>query len=112
MRTSATHFKGIDGEPLGGNSFGPGFSIGWQNGPVTGRDAEGQPRFNGAVPEGVIDALIGRLEFIQQTTAKCPENGEALTSLRAALASLLSKSKKPSAPKIQIVGALPQSLKT
>lgn len=35
--------------------------------------------------EGVIEGVIGRLEFYQSTQFACDENAEALVHLRAAL---------------------------
>jgi hypothetical protein len=38
MRTQviANHFSDADGNPAGGTTFGQGFCIGWQNGPLGG----------------------------------------------------------------------------
>jgi len=97
------HWKDEAGNPAGGVTFGNGFAISWQNGPL-GRHAddcvpplqgaaEGQGGQcapgctrrapNGAFVEDVIRAAIGRLEFYQEGPFACEMNEAALTCLRA-----------------------------
>lgn len=70
-----------NGNPAGGTTDGIGFAIEWQNGPFMGTD-ETQ---TGAVVEGVIEAVLGRLEWYQSTKFKCRENALAITKLEEAL---------------------------
>lgn len=76
------HWKNTEGHPAGGVSTGTGFTISWQNGPL-GRGVD-RIEPNGAFVEGVIGAVIGRLEFYQGSQFKCEENEKALNALRAA----------------------------
>lgn len=88
---SQVHFHDDQGRPDGGHSFGVGFAIAWQRGPL-GRGAERKPP-NGAFVEDVIDAVIGRIEFYQASEFACAENAEALEALKAAAAWLDSRTK-------------------
>ena len=72
-----------DGNPAGGFTSGLGISISWQNGPL-GRGPE-QIEANGAFVEGIIEAVIGRLEYYQTSKFKCQENALAITKLQEAL---------------------------
>lgn len=65
------------GNPTGGYSVGPGYSITWQNG------IEDE---NGAHIEDVIQACIERLRFFQDSKFACRENSETLVCLEEALA--------------------------
>ena len=64
--------------PRGGQAYGMGFSIHWQDGPIN-RETGGKP--NGAFVEDVLEALISRLRFFQGGPMHCPENELALQSL-------------------------------
>lgn len=94
-------FTDADGNPAGGQTFGPGFSIAWQNGPLaTGVDQveciiedpdhDGPCRRdpNGAFVETIIAAAKDRLEFYQSSKFACDTNAEAIAALDAALAAL------------------------
>lgn len=85
------HFNDEQGRPEGGHSFGVGFSIAWQRGPL-GRGSERKAP-NGAFVEDVLAAVIGRLEFYQRSEFACTENAEALEALMAAAAWLDSRTK-------------------
>lgn len=101
MRTGLVvqrHWSDAEGRPEGGTTYGPGFAIGWQRGPL-GRHAdqctEGQcaPKCtrvpqNGAFVEDVIAAAIGRIEHYQQSQFACADNAEALDHLYRALEAL------------------------
>lgn len=78
------HWKNEAGRPVGGTTYGTGFAISWQNGPLVaeGDDVRREP--NGAFVEDVITAAIGRLEFFQSTEFACGENSSALGHLYAA----------------------------
>ena len=78
------HRVDADGNPAGGNSFGIGFWIGWQNGPI---NEPGGGR-NGAFVEDIIAAAVDRIGFYQETRFVCDENEEALDHLYAAQSAL------------------------
>jgi hypothetical protein len=72
--------------PEGGQTYGPGFAIAWQRGPL-GRGEDRKPQ-NGAFVEDVIKAAIDRIECYQASKFKSEYNATALEHLRAAVASL------------------------
>lgn len=76
-------FTDADGAPAGGQTFGPGFAIAWQNGPL-GRGTE-RKEPNGAFVETIIAAARDRLEFYQRGKFACKPNAEAIELLNAAL---------------------------
>jgi hypothetical protein len=88
------HYCDTNGNPAGGRSKGIGFDIEWQHGPLGRGDDRKDP--NGAFVEGVLQAVIGRLQFYQNTRVAdgatppyakfaCRENAIALTHLETAL---------------------------
>lgn len=99
---TSDHRNDQDGNPAGGCTFGTGFTISWQNGPL-GRHAdeclemepphdcaEGCTRRdpNGAFVEDVIDACMDRLAYYQNSRFACRENQDAMDHLLAALDAL------------------------
>lgn len=78
-----THWNDANGNPAGGSTFGDGFAISWQNGPL-GR-GEDRKAANGAFVENIIVAAIGRLEYYQASRFNCQENADALAHLKSAL---------------------------
>ena len=115
MRTAITceHWNDANGNPAGGNAFGPGFAIGWQHGPL-GRHVPGPagcavqsiPRHgqgcvagctrraqNGAFVEDVIEAAADRLRYYQSGRFACDENATALAHIEAALRVLDGRTK-------------------
>ena len=89
-----------NGNPAGGNYYGRGIDIDWQDGPLatTVLDSEGLPHRlpeiqNGAFVEGVINAAIHRLAFYQRSQFACAENAEAIRHLSAAKAELNKRTK-------------------
>lgn len=82
----AEHWTDQDGNPAGGVSFGKGFAISWQNGPLGRGNDRKEP--NGAFVEDVIQAVIGRIEFYQSTKFACERNELALQALKGAAAEL------------------------
>lgn len=84
MKTEITqnHFNDAHDRPEGGQTFGQGFAIAWQRGPL-GRDEQRIPA-NGAFVEDIIQAAIGRLEFYQASEFSCQENAAALDHLYSA----------------------------
>jgi hypothetical protein len=95
----SNHFTDSQGNPSGGTTFGNGFAIGWQNGPL-GRDADRQEP-NGAFVEDVIGAAIDRIEFYQRSKFKCDRNTKTLERLRAALESHESRTAEREARKVE-----------
>ena len=93
------HFTDANGNPAGGSTFGPGFAISWQNGPL-GRDGE-RKEPNGAFVENVIAAAIGRLEFYQSSRFRCDENARALTYLRSALQECNARTQRRESRKVE-----------
>jgi hypothetical protein len=77
------HWSDESGIPAGGATFGRGFAISWQNGPL-GRDPERQEP-NGAFVEDIIIAAADRLEYYQRSRFVCQHNAEAMHHLAAAL---------------------------
>lgn len=80
------HFKDKDGNPAGGTTYGVGYAIGWQHGPLGRGEARKEP--NGAFVEEIIEAAIDRLVFYQQSKFTCFANQWAINSLRTALGHL------------------------
>lgn len=105
----AEHWAGREGNPEGGTTYGPGFAISWQNGPL-GRHVPGcqssdggfrcwnnpvpgctRKHENGAFVETIIAAARDRLEYYQSSKFKCGENAEAILHLNNALTALNSR---------------------
>ena len=78
----ATNFNDDNDNPAGGTVVGLGFTIVWQNGPL-GRGAE-RMRPNGAFVEDIIDAVISRIKYYQDSKFACEENADALIALEQA----------------------------
>ena len=85
-------FSDADGCPEGGVTYGAGFSISWQRGPL-GRGEDRQLP-NGAFVETIIGAAIDRLEFYQRSRFNCEENAQALSHLYLAIRRLQDRTKK------------------
>lgn len=86
------HWKDSNGNPTGGCTYGVGFAISWQNGPL-GRDAD-RKEPNGAFVEDVLDAVRERIEFYQASQFACQENWDALTHIYQAMACLDKRTKE------------------
>jgi len=80
---SYEHWTDASGNPAGGVTFGNGFCISWQNGPL-GRD-EGRKPANGAFVEDIIQATIDRIKFYQSGKFASEFNRLALEDLHEAL---------------------------
>lgn len=87
MRTkiNTEHWVDENGNPAGGSSYGPGFAISWQNGPL-GRD-EDRKEPNGAFVENIIAAAIDRIEFYQDSKFASETNAYTIKHLKMALKS-------------------------
>ena len=86
---TSNHFNDKDDNPGGGSTFGCGFAIEWQNGPL-GRDAD-RVVPNGAFVEDVIAAAKDRIEYYQSSQFACEENAKAIVHLDKALAYLADR---------------------
>ena len=85
------HWDDANGNPCGGNTFGNGFAIGWQHGPL-GRGTE-RKEPNGAFVEDVLAAVIDRIEYYQRGKFASTFNEAALRHLRDAATALNNRTK-------------------
>lgn len=92
-------FSDESGNPYGGCTFGTGFTISWQRGPL-GRDGERQ-KPNGAFVEDIISAAKDRIEFYQKSKFACEENAAAIEHLEAALGFLHQRTMKREYRKVE-----------
>lgn len=88
------HWDDENGNPAGGSSFGSGFAISWQNGPLGKEGSPERTGPNGAFVEDVIDAVIARIEYYQFSKFNCEENARALLHLQKAAEALDSRTKR------------------
>ncbi len=88
---TSNHFTDANDNPAGGTTYGVGFAIGWQNGPL-GR-GEDRKTPNGAFVEDIIDVAADRIRFYQNSRFNCEENRQALEHLESALAILNERTK-------------------
>ena len=72
-----------EGRPEGGVSFGPGFTISWQKGPLGKGIDRVEP--NGAFVKSVLLAVQDRIKFYQTTQFWSYENAEAIEHIEEAL---------------------------
>ena len=107
------HWNDVNGNPEGGTTFGNGFAIGWQHGPL-GRHAPGcipervnladtdhavcvdgctRRDPNGAFVEDIIEAAADRIRYYQASRFASDYNAKALEHLEAALAALYQRTK-------------------
>jgi hypothetical protein len=96
---TSNHFTDKNGCPSGGTTYGNGFAIGWQNGPL-GRGPEREPA-NGAFVEDIIAAAIDRLQHYQSSRFNCIENGIAIDRLNDALFALNERTKRREAAGVE-----------
>ena len=83
------------GNPAGGYSLGPGFGIAWQYGVIAEKGV------NGASIEDIIEALIERVKFLNDSAFKCIENERTLEHLTSALRAQLDRTNKRKARKVE-----------
>jgi len=86
------HWNDANGNPAGGSTYGPGFAISWQNGPLGRGEERKEP--NGAFVENVIKAVKDRIDYYQASKFACEENAKAAEHLQAALDILNSRTAK------------------
>lgn len=85
---SSHQFSDSNGNPAGGSTYGDGFSISWQNGPLGAPDDPERKEPNGAFVETVIAAAKDRIEFYQRSKFASEDNAEAIDFLNEALTAL------------------------
>lgn len=83
---NSAHWNDANGAPAGGATYGRGFAISWQNGPL-GRGAD-RKEPNGAFVEHIIEAALDRLEYYQNSPFASDYNRRAITGLQDALRAL------------------------
>lgn len=93
------HWTDDDLNPAGGSTFGNGFAISWQNGALGRGENRREP--NGAFVEDVIQAVIGRIEFYQDSKFACQENAAALEYLKSAANVLDERTKNREARQVE-----------
>lgn len=100
---SVKDFHRVDahGKPDGGQTWGQGFTIAWQAGPLGSPDDPSRKPPNGAFVEDIIEAAVKRLQFYQTTDFKCDENQEALSYLYKAQCTLAARTKKRTERKVE-----------
>ena len=99
MTIKENHWSDENGTPMGGCSYGRGFTISWQNGPLGRGEKRSEP--NGAFLDDIIYAAIGRLKYYQSSKFACIENENALGHLESALEELNSRTKKREAREVE-----------
>ena len=92
-RYVSNHFSNKEGFITGGNTYGPGFTIGWQNGPLLDDKGKIQQQ-NGAFVEDVISACMDRLRAFQNSKFRCCENQEAMEHLNKVLNALENRTNR------------------
>lgn len=108
------HWNDASGNPAGGASFGTGFTISWQNGPLGRcecpadhlaqwghRDDCQRKEPNGAFVEDVIAACADRILYYQNSRFFCEENATAVVKLSEALAALNDRTEKREARAVE-----------
>ena len=83
------HWKDKNGNPTGGISDAIGITISWQNGPLGSGVTKTIP--NGAFVETLVEIVIDRLEFYQNSKFKCIENANAILHLQKVLSEFRSR---------------------
>lgn len=85
------HWTDENDNPAGGWTEGRGFSIDWQNGPLSVDGVRREP--TGAFVEDVIQAAIGRIEYYQGSKFHSLANAVALGHLYAAREALRERTR-------------------
>ena len=88
---TSEHWNDANGNPQGGSTFGHGFAISWQHGPLGRGTDRKEP--NGAFVETIIAAAKHRLEYYQKSKFACKANERAIEWLNCALEILNDRTK-------------------
>jgi hypothetical protein len=86
------HWNDKQGNPSGGSTYGNGFAISWQNGPLGRGSDRKEP--NGAFVEDIIAAAKDRIEYYQASRFNCEANAMAVLALESALQALNERTKE------------------
>lgn len=78
-----------DGKPAGGVSYGVGFCVSWQNGPLGRGENRREP--NGAFVETLLEVVADRLQYYQSSQFASEYNAAALTAIEQAMVSLRNR---------------------
>jgi hypothetical protein len=89
-----SHHRTDNGAPAGGQTWGQGFAIAWQDGPLGAPHDPERKRPNGAFVEDIIEAVIDRINQYQNSKFRCDENEEALAYLYKARLALDARTQK------------------
>jgi len=89
QRVKSKHWNDTAGNPEGGTTFGTGFAIGWQHGPLGRGTDRKEP--NGAFVADVIEAAADRVRYYQSGRFACERNAKVLAHLEAALSELRAR---------------------
>jgi hypothetical protein len=92
-------FSDQNDNPAGGHTFGNGFAVAWQNGPLGRGEERKEP--NGAFVEDIIAAAKDRLEFYQRSRFACDANAQAIAHLEQALEILESRTREREARAVE-----------
>jgi hypothetical protein len=87
----SNQFSDVNGNPAGGQTFGPGVCVAWQNGPLAVDGERKEP--NGCFVETIIAIAIDRLNFYEQSKFASDYNKSALHHLHLAMAALEQRTK-------------------
>lgn len=91
-RITSNHFDDANGNPAGGSTYGNGFSISWQNGPLGRGEDRIEP--NGAFVEDIIKAAMDRIDYYQRSKFWCERNQNARKHLDKALYELNQRTRE------------------
>lgn len=85
------HYTDADGNPEGGVSYGPGYTISYQRGPLGRIGTPERKEPNGAFVEDILHAACNRLHFYQTASGgrfACSENAYAIKHIGEAITAL------------------------
>ena len=99
MGFKSEHWDDANGNPAGGSTFGTGFAISWQNGPLGLANERREP--NGAFVEDIIAAARDRIAYYQRSRFRCDENQIALDLLGNAIEALNTRTSRREAAGIE-----------
>lgn len=87
------HWNDENDNPAGGVAFGNGFTVSWQNGPLGQIGSPDRKEPNGAFVEDIIQVVIDRLNFYQDSKFSSEYNKRAIEHLKDAARSLDKRTK-------------------
>ena len=99
MGFKSEHWDDANGNPAGGSTFGNGFAISWQNGPLGRGNGRREP--NGAFVEDVLAAVKDRILYYEGGKFASNENKTALAAIDTALWELNARTRRREAAGIE-----------